>query len=165
MLTRMPHYVVVLPVAPLRVGTGFAVEDWPLHVTIVGNFRSRSSEAELAAVLSTTARQWRPIDVIVGGEERFGPMHDIRVSIRADPEPLSSRHDALLSALERECGLALDVPEYSRSGYRPHVTVTRTARAVEGEKLTLGQLVLVDMSPPGNGDLRVVVATSDLPRE
>ena len=158
----MPNYVVVLPINPLEVGAGFTVADWPLHVTVVPLFASAVSAIQLAAVLRATAGGSAPINASIGRDANFGPDRDIFVSLFADPVALVDLHVRLLSALEGECGITLEEPQYSREGYRPHITAGNAGRCREGEEVRFSQLVLVEMSPLGQTGIHPVVATVEL---
>jgi hypothetical protein len=158
----MPNYVVVLPVNPLKVGDGFTVPNWPLHVTVVPKFASKVDATKLAAVLRATVRGRAAINASIGADASFGPDRDIPVSLFADPVALDDLHLRLLAALEEKCGIDLEEPQYSREGYRPHITAANAGRSLEGEEVRFSQLVLVEMSPPGQTDIHSVVATVDL---
>ena len=158
----MPNYVVVLPTSPFEVGVGFTVADWPLHVTVVPPFASAVGTIRLEAVLRATAGGYAPINVPIGRDAYFGADRDILASLFADPVALVELHLQLLLALERECGIILEEPQYSREGYRPHVTAANTGRTREGEELQFSQVALVEMSPLRLTDIHSVVATVDL---
>ena len=159
---RVSKYVVVLPFEPLRVGDGFAVNEWPLHVTVLPNFRTQAATRDVARVLRSVFRTLGPVSATVGAEELFGPSGDLLVNVLTDYLPVQWLHEALLEALAREVKFILEVPEYARAGYRPHVTLTPSARATTGNRMIFRQLALVDMVPRGESKRPEVVWTSDL---
>jgi hypothetical protein len=160
----MTKFVVVLPIRPLEVGVGFTVGAWPLHVTLVPRFSSAVDVAQLATVLQATARGRAPIDASIGCDAYFGTDSDILVSLVADQVALVEFHLQLLSALERECGITVEEPQYSREGFRPHVTAANEGRIREGEKVGLVQIALVEMSPQSRSGIHSVVVTVNLER-
>jgi hypothetical protein len=72
---------------------------------------------------------------------------------------LSALHGVLRDALGAVAA-QFDDPEYTGPGYRPHVTVTRTARMQPGEVALLEQVALVDMEPLGPQRWRQVLWVS-----
>lgn len=122
---RVSKYVVVIPFEPLRVGGAFAVDEWPLHVTVLPNFRTQAARRDVINVLQSVCRTLGPVSATVGGEELFGPSGDLLANVITDHLPVQQLHEALFEALTREVEFVLEMPEYTRAGYRPHVTLTR----------------------------------------
>ncbi len=102
------------------------------------------------------------MSVTIGEAALFGPDFTILVDLITNAPSLHRLHADLLVALALHADIAIDVPQFALAGYRPHVTVTSTARANSGNRYTLGQLALVDMAPAGRSELRVVIATCEL---
>jgi hypothetical protein len=158
--------VVVLPLAPLGVGDGFRLKDWPLHLTVAPTFVIGADDigADMAAVLTVItpilAKQ-RQLVVRAGPDAGFGHFGKIPVTLIEPSAELSRLHQRLLDAL-LAVGAAFDDPEFVGRGYGPHVTITRSARVALGDTLTLRQAALVDMAPAGHGRLRRVVWTRTL---
>lgn len=154
----MHRFVVVCPIEPLRVGQRFPVERWPLHVTVIPSFRTRSSFLDIETAIGLTPSP--ALDVRVGGEEMFGASGSILVNLVVDDSgALDQLHNRLLTTLEDQCGLTPDDPPHVRDGYRSHITATRQARAEQGALIHLNQLVLVDMEPLGDAANPTVVST------
>lgn len=146
----------------MLVGDGFAVDEWPLHVTAISNFQTQARRTDLAKALQSACQTVGPVSAAVGGEEWFGQAADILVNILVDDLLVRHLHEVLLETLAHGVAFALDVPEYAGAGYRPHVTHTSLARATAGDRITFRQLALVDMAPRGEGSRREVVWTGDL---
>jgi hypothetical protein len=154
----MHRFVVVCPIEPLRVGQRFPVERWPLHVTVIPSFRTRSTFVGIETAIESTPSP--ALDVRVGGEEMFGRSGSILVHIVVDDSgALAQLHNRLLTTLEDRCGLTPDDPQHFRDGYRSHITATRHARAEPGAIIHLNQLVVVDMEPLGKAANPSVVST------
>jgi hypothetical protein len=154
----MPHYVAVLPLEPLELGDGFSMSAWPLHVTIVSNFSSELAPDAIGGILMPAPSA---MDVVVGDEAMFGARENVRVALLEPSRELDAAHRALVARL-RGTSVEFDNPEYIDDGYRPHITATKRARAVRGDRIRLSQLALVDMTPDGDAGLRRVVWTAAL---
>ena len=134
---------------------GYAVRNWPLHITVAPVFSTDATAAMLAARMAEVASAHGAIHVVVGESELFGPRHDTPASV-VDSPAVRALHDALLDALA-PLGASFDSPHYAGEGFRPHVTTTTRGAAEEGARLRLTQLALVDMEPgPGPGRPQVV---------
>ncbi|MFF2389799.1 2'-5' RNA ligase family protein [Agromyces sp. NPDC058104] len=142
----MARFVVVLPLSPLTVGDEFTVAQWPLHVTLVEPFDTRLDAEALGAALGdvATAAGVRPISAGVGEDAMFGPRRDILVSLVRDGGEIAALRTRALAALA-ELGVE---PVRTRFEFRPHVTAKRHGRVHRGERLELGEFVLVRLRPP-----------------
>ena len=151
----MHRFAVVLPLAPMEVGERYAVRNWPLHITVAPVFSTDASTPMLASRMGEVASAHAVIDVVVGGNELFGPRHDTPAAL-VDSPAIRVLHDALLDALA-PLGASFDSPHYAGEGFRPHITTTTRGAAEESVRLRLTQLALVDMEPgPGPGRPQVV---------
>ncbi len=156
----MHHFVIVCPLEPLTAGQQFPVGQWPLHVTLIPSFRSRSTSFDIGTTIGSMPSP--ALDVRVGGEEMFGPSGSILVNIVVDDSGALVRlHNRLSTTLKNECGLLPVDPQHFRDGYRAHITATRQARAALGALIHLNQLALVDMEPLGDATDPTVVSTTD----
>lgn len=157
----MQHFVVILPVEPLVIGQSSPVERWPLHVTLIPNFRTRSNWVDVETAIGSM--QSPALGVRVDGEEMFGPSGSISVNIVFDDSgALAQLHNRLLTTLEEQCGLTLEAPQYFRDGYRAHITATSEARAEPGALIQLNQVALVDMQSHGDAGNPTVISTINL---
>jgi hypothetical protein len=168
--------VVVLPLLPLGVGDGFSLKDWPLHLTVAPTFviggghgdadsadadraDADSVDADRANVLAAVTpilTERSQLIVQAGSDAGFGHSGKIPVTLIEPTAALSGLHHRLVEAL-LTVGAAFDDPQFIGDGYRPHVTLTRSARVSVGDTLTLRQAALVDMAPAGERRLRRVV--------
>lgn len=156
----MPRLVVVLPLQPLRVGDGFTLKEWPLHVTVAPTFVGVERKAVIDVITDLLVAQPRLL-VLAGPDEGFGRTQAIPVTV-VDPSPeLTGLHHRLLTALTA-VGAVFDDPDFTGAGYRAHVTKTRLAQAHPGDELALNQAALVDMEPEGDLRLRRVSWTIPL---
>ncbi len=156
----MPRLVVVLPLQPLDVGSGFTLREWPLHLTVAPTFDIDSLETAVAAVTPIVAAH-SPLSVRAGHSEGFGRTMNRPAAVIEASARLVGLHEALRRSLV-EAGAAFDHPEFTGLGYRPHVTRTRSASVSDGDLLDLRQAAVVDMAPHGDRRLRRVVWTAPL---
>ncbi len=152
----MPRLVVVLPVRPLEAGDGFALRDWPLHVTVAPTFVVALDLATVVGAISPLLESQPALTVRAGPDEGFGPSLDIPVTVIEPSAELTALHARLIAAL-RGVGAEFDDPEFIGDGYRAHVTVRRADRLCPGDSVELAQATIVDMAPQGDARLRRVV--------
>jgi 2'-5' RNA ligase len=157
----MPRLVVVLPLSPLHLGDSFAVQDWPLHITVLPPFLTDAAPAEIAAAIAEATSTQPAMTAIAGGEAMFGRRENIPVTVIADTEPLTRLHRVLAEAV-RPFAASPDEPAFTGPGFRAHVTVKRDRRVHEGDPLSLTQVALVDMAPRSAPSGRTVLATFPL---
>ena len=163
----MIRLVVVLPLSPLRVGAGFAVAEWPLHVTVLPPFLTDAAPGDVADAIRRVALNQGPLTVIAGEDTLFGRRHNIPVSLLLPQDELTRLHHTLVAAI-RPFAAAPDEPAFTGDGFRAHVTHKPPARIHPGQSLILSQIALVDMLPRTHEAGRTVLATHDLtapPRE
>jgi hypothetical protein len=157
----VPRLVVVLPLVPLRVGAGFPLRTWPLHVTVAPTFITLADPTAVAAAIAPVVAGSPTVSVTAGAEEGFGPSGRVPVTVLVPSPELSTLHGTLLDALG-VVDAEFDDPAYTGPGYRAHVTVTRNARMQPGDIALLEQAALVDMEPVGPERRRQVLWVSRL---
>jgi 2'-5' RNA ligase len=156
----MPRLVVVLPLWPLHAGDSFAVEEWPLHITVLPPFHTDADPAAVAAVIASVHVPDTPVIVTAGHDEMFGRRENIPVTIINDSEALTLLHRDLIEAV-RPLAAVPDEPAFTGREFRPHVTVKGESRVHEGDRLTLTQIALVDMAPRASTNGRTVLCAHD----
>ena len=157
----MPRLVVVLPLAPLEVGSSFAVSAWPLHVTVLPPFLTDAPADAVAAAILAATREHPPLTVVAGPDDLFGRRHDIPVSLIAPSSELTLLHRTLVAAVH-PFAAEPDEPAFTGGGFSAHVTHKPPARVHQGDSLTLSQIALVDMLPRAHAAGRTVLATHPL---
>lgn len=157
----MPRLVVVLPLVPLRVGEGFPVSSWPLHVTVLPPFLTVAGPGAIAAAIGSAVRAQPPITVTAGVDALFGRRHDIPVSLVVPDDRLTELHRALVHAL-LPFAAEPEEPAFTGPGFRAHVTHKPPARVRPGDRLTLSQIAVVDMLPRAATAGRTVLAVHPL---
>ncbi|MCW4384376.1 2'-5' RNA ligase family protein [Salinibacterium sp. SYSU T00001] len=150
--------VVVLPLARLDVGERFAVDYWPLHVTVVAPFSTHSSMDEVEETVIHSVRDYCPLRVTVGGEAMFGRRQNIPVNLIRPHEGLFALQSDLQNALQP----LMVSPRHPSQEFRPHVTAKRNGRVHEDDRLTLSHVAVVDMAPRSEPRGRVVLASVPL---
>ena len=158
---RMPRLVVVLPLTPLETGASFAVESWPLHITVLAPFETDAAPAEIARVSAAALAGFVAVTVVAGQDELFGRHHDIAVTLIDENAALTRLHDLLVAAL-RPLRSSPTEPAFTGPNFRAHVTVKSQGRVHVGDEITLTQLAVVDMAPRSASSGRTVLATIEL---
>jgi 2'-5' RNA ligase len=154
----MARYVAVLPLAPLEVGAEFTVADWPLHLTLVEPFETRTPSARLVSALSDVARAARAIGATAGEDAMFGARRDVPVSLIRDGGEIRMLREHVVAAF---APLGLDL-EHIRPDFRPHVTVKRHGRLHPGDRVRFDRIALIDMHPSSGAHHREVVGVARL---
>jgi hypothetical protein len=139
-MTRLLH-AVVCPLERLRVDVAFPRRDWPLHVTLLGNFVWDGTDAELVRRVDGVIGGGEPIDAVVGDDAMFGADRSIPVNLIVPHPEVAALHEALID--ER---MAFVDPQYLRGGYQPHITHFPSGRRHEGDRVRLEQVVLARMA-------------------
>lgn len=153
--------VVILPLLPLQPGDAYSLAAWPLHLTVVPTFVVAVDLAAVVAVIEPVLAPQAALLLTVGADEGFGRSQRIPVSLVGTSPDLSALHRRLMQGLFA-VGAVFDDPDFVGTGYRPHITMTKAARAQPGELLQLEQAAVVDMEPVGPGRLRKVVWATPL---
>lgn len=157
----MPRLVVVLPLVPLAAGDSFAMEDWPLHITVLPPFLTDASPEQIADAIAAAASGQPVIDAVAGRDELFGRRQNVPVTVVGNNESLSLLRRTLTAAV-LPFAAAPTEPAFTGLGFRPHITAKSHGRVHEGDRLSLSQLALVDMAPRAAPQGRLVLATVPL---
>jgi 2'-5' RNA ligase len=157
----MSRLVVVLPLTPLAAGDSFAVDAWPLHITVLPPFRTDAAGSDVGDAIRSAASGQSEVTVVADHDELFGRRHDVPVTVMAVNEQLTVMHHALRDAV-RPFAVAPDEPAFTGARFRPHITMKSHGRVHQGDRFTLTQIAVVDMAPRSSPG-RTVLATIDLP--
>jgi len=136
----------------------FNSSDWPLHVTLVGNFNTETPEDSLIEMLTTRVEKIEPFNVRVGEEALFGPNNNILVNILDMNKEIMNLHKNLKELLDSN-DTVYDSPQYLGKNYKPHATVQKVDRVHQNEIVRINSLSLVDMEPNKIKDKRRLVKT------
>lgn len=154
----MQKYVLIHILEPIANNTQFSMYDWPLHVTLSPRFAVDIKQKGFNANLNNLITKQNPVKTIVKKDAKFGKDSQVHVSLLDLTPQLFELHNELLDLLE-SYGAVFDEPKYSRSGYKPHVTVQKAGRVFEGDTITIDSLTLVDMFPECDIKQRKVLKT------
>ncbi|MDJ0376411.1 2'-5' RNA ligase family protein [Cryobacterium sp. PH31-L1] len=157
----MPRLVVVLPLTPLEAGASFAVEAWPLHITVLAPFETDAAPDEIARVSAAALAGFGALTVVAGQDELFGRHHDISVTLIDENAALTRLHDLIVAVL-RPLANSPTESAFARPEFRAHVTMKLQGRVHAGDELRLTQVALVDMVPPAAASGRTVLVTFEL---
>ncbi len=136
----------------------FNSSDWPLHVTLLGNFNTETPESDLVEMLLNHAKRPKPFDLRVEEEALFGPNKDILVNTMELNKEMMYLHDNLKKLMD-SIGAVYDSPQYIGKSYRPHITIQKVDRVHQNEIVRVNSFSLVDMEPDGIKSKRRLIKT------
>lgn len=137
------RYTVNCPVDALVVGDEFARSEWPLHVTVVGNFDWDDTEDLLIERVGAGVLGHAAFELVVGDEAMFGAGHTVRVN-RTVPSPrLDALHRSLLDDRMR-----IVEPQFLHEGFEGHITHFPAGRPTSGDRVRIEQVALAELAGP-----------------
>jgi 2'-5' RNA ligase len=153
-------YVIVHFIDKVKVPEEFPASEWPLHVTLLANFRIAKLDL-LKDRLADYARQTKPLTISASGEALFGPNKNVEVSLIQPDTGIVELHNKLLSIVFK-LGAVFDEPNFNGTGFRPHATIQIKSRLQDKEIVNLDSLSLVDMYPNNEISRRRIIETYKL---
>lgn len=130
---------------PVELPEVVARDHWPVHVTIIGNFRvEAASESVVADLLASLASHVAAFSVSLGPRDQFGPERTMLVLLAEHPL-LHQLHGSLGRDIKRVPGFAACLPSHWEDGYRPHATLGSAVDVVDGDTLELRWLTLASL--------------------
>ena len=136
----------------------FNSSDWPLHVTLLGNFNTETPGSDLMEMLLNHAKRLKPFDLRVGEEALFGHNKDILVNTIELNKEIMALHENLKGLID-SIGAIYDSPQYIGKNYKPHATVQKVDRTHQNEIVRVNSFSLVDMEPDGVKSKRRLIKT------
>jgi 2'-5' RNA ligase len=133
----------------------FDSRQWPLHITIIGNYFGTDAE-QLVSSIDAVIAGVSTFKVIVGQEDYLGPNSDILVNRIQLSEKLEQIHVSLVDALEKE-GVEFSNSDFLRAGYKPHITVHEKSRKSNGDNIIVSCISLVQLEKDGRPHQRTVI--------
>jgi hypothetical protein len=134
----------------------FKRHNWPLHLTLLGNFYSNIDLNLLKRLFSDSSRELRNIKVKCKSKQMFGPSKDIPVMELVKTEELNNIHHGLYEALKTE--ITLERPYINLKYYRPHVTDQADDKMHINDVFNLDSISLVELKD----ETAVILATIKL---
>lgn len=161
----MRFFVIVLPLAPLTVESGFRRDSWPDHVTLIPPFQTTAHAELVLEAIRAAAADHAVIVTRAEGHARFGRRRDVPVTTLELTPELEALHVALLEVIDGFLPHGTRLSHVGPRGYRPHVAQREDSPELRpGASVTLDQLAVIDMRPHGDARHRSVVATVPLRR-
>ena len=158
----MRFFVVVLPLVPLAVGSGFRRDSWPAHITLIPPFETDAHAGPVLEAIRAAAAGRAPLLARGLKHAGFGRRGDVPVTTVDLTYELEALHVDVLGAVDRFLGRGVHLSHVGPRNYRPHVTARPRDGLEPGESAVLAQLAVVDMRPGGDARHRAVVATMPL---
>lgn len=139
----MRQYVVIAPIESISVGDIYAVESFPLHVTLVPPFVVRNDD-QIAGVIAGAAAATSSFAIVGESTSWFGVNRDIPVTL-VSPEPSHTIHTMLIRKLATLGWTPLQ-DSYSGNGFVAHVSQTENSEFEVDARVTVEEFALVELS-------------------
>jgi hypothetical protein len=123
----------------------FPRSNWPLHLTLLGNFYTEASESELYRILANATEKIPPLLVVGERKEMFGKNADVPVTVLQKTVGLESLHSQLRHSFSSSV-LRFETPDYIGAGYLPHITDTAEVKLETDEEVQLTTISLVRLT-------------------
>lgn len=136
-------------------GYEFDSRQWPLHITLIGNYFSSESAALIEAIGSVIT-SFNSFEVTVGKDDYFGSNGEILVSTIRQSGNLNALHNAVVRAV-KDCGVEFSNQEFLNEGYKPHITVQVNATKNEDDEVAIKYISLVELEKDGIRHQRTVI--------
>lgn len=153
-------YVIVHFIDIAKVPKEFYASEWPLHVTLLANFRVAQIE-KLKSALATYSQELTPFSITTNDEALFGSNKNVRVSLIQPNKSIVRLHKELLS-IALQLGAIFDEPNFNGAGFRPHATIQINSKLDDKQIMKLNNLSLVDMYPNKDINRRRIITTYKL---
>lgn len=153
-------YALVSFIEPVEVGTEFTMASWPLHMTLADIFAIEMN-SEIKQKLSELLLNQPDITLSTGDDATLGTTD---VSLINTTDELQSFHSSIVNLLELH-GVKFNNPEFTKTGFIPHVTIQKSGKLTKGDKITINTISLIDMFPNGDWQQRKVLNSFKLAKE
>lgn len=155
-------YTIIAPLEAIEVGQVFTSHEWPLHVTIADTFAVDMEKSDIIRSITKMVKQGHAFHVKGEKDAYFGRESEVHVVLLANSKLLSGLHNSLIDILD-DSQTVFNDPQYTRSGFLPHVTVQKERFLGIGEDAQITQLALIDMFPNEDPYMRKVLAIIKYP--
>ena len=150
------HEYVIASIKNLPDQQLFKRHNWPLHLTLLGNFYSNIDQDLLLKLFSDSSKGIRKVKVKCKSKQMFGPNKNIPVMELVKTEELNDIHHGLYEALKTE--ITLERPYINLKDYRPHVTDQADDKMHINDIFNLDSISLVKLKD----ETAVILATMKL---
>ena len=151
-------YTIVCFFSAQDAAPNFPSSDWPLHVTVLGTFKTDWPIDKLARELEKLASTVAAFDVTPTEQAMLGPDKDVPVKLLRLDGGILALHNKLLE-LSDDGSFVYNTPEFVGQGFLPHATDQKDDSVKIGQKYRLSSISLVDMFPSGDHMRRVIIDT------
>lgn len=139
------RFMVAALLDPIAAGTTFDRTAWPAHVTVLSNFRTSASAADVASRVVAADLATHPLGFQLGRHALFGANANIPVLL-VQSEEFRRLHERAAGAIADLPGLAEDEPAHWGAGYRAHLTLAPGVSAATGDHREAASLAVVQLS-------------------
>jgi 2'-5' RNA ligase len=146
-------YCLVSFLEPQKVGDGFDMSEWPLHITLADVFAIDREESRIDEKLRDLLAEQPAVTITAINEATLGT---IPVVLVEKTDELTSLHYCILDLLLSN-GAIFNTPAFTGDGFLPHSTIQRSGRLQPGDVDSIRTISLVDMFPDDNWQHRKVL--------
>ncbi|MGD0284548.1 MAG: 2'-5' RNA ligase family protein [Candidatus Saccharimonadales bacterium] len=123
--------------------TDFKRSNWPLHLTVVGNFYTELKKEELVDLLDKSVAGLKSLTVPSKTRQMFGSKHNLPVTELYRTEELQQFHTTVLNTFNQF--IKTKTPQFNNDGYRPHITEKYDHKLTVGDNFQLQNVSLVKL--------------------
>ncbi|WP_160150818.1 2'-5' RNA ligase family protein [Microbacterium timonense] len=139
------RHLFTIMATPIEVPVAVDRHHWPVHVTLVGNFRADRSQFDaISASLIEIVEATSAFGVVLGPAAQFGATHSIPVLLAEHPD-FHRLHQSLAARVMQMTTFEAVEPAFWGSGYRPHATLAPAVRVEAGDVLQLNNVALISL--------------------
>lgn len=153
-------YTLVGFLEPVEVGFAFDMSNWPVHITLADVFAINLTESFEKSLADLSSEQSSLI-LDVGEDAVLGAAG---VNLLNTSDELQHFHNTIVDLLE-VYGATFNTPQFTRYGFLPHISVQKTKRTNEGDRIKINFASLVDMFPGGDWQQRKVLKNFSLKKK
>ncbi len=151
-------YTIVQFLEEIADGYEYSSSNWPLHTTIADTFAVDWDKDNSLAKLEAWLTKQRAVTTKAANFEFFGPEKQTKVTLLEINKELLQLHNSVVDLLKND-GAVFNDPQFTGTGFLPHVTVQSHAHLKKGDLVTFTGLSLIDMFPNSDPYQRKVLKT------
>ena len=145
-------YTIVAFLEPVESDKTFTMSTWPLHITLADVFAFDLNKTTLNSLAKLLLHQ-QSISITAGKETMLGKTNVVLIR---KTKALIEIHSHIIKLLESN-GASFNNAEFTRSGFKPHVTIQQANQLYTGDKRTITTVSLIDMFPDNDWQKRRVL--------
>ena len=126
--------VIIGVISPVVTGQVVALDDWPVHMTLLQWFQYDGDTEELISGIVSAIAPLVPFTLTVGGERQFSST--VTVNVVEDSKEITKIHQSLLS-VATDLGCQPKNAQWVGEGFIPHITHYPSGSRQTGEQISV----------------------------